>query len=67
MEVKDIFNLRKLIEKWMKWELRIKKAEMFLEPLYNRGSQSVDNDPEWTIKYHVHLHNLHIRYLDYDS
>lgn len=46
MEVKDIFNLSKLIEKWMKWESWIKEAEMFVGPLYNCGSQSVGNDPD---------------------
>lgn len=47
MEVKGIFNLRKLVEKWMKWELWIKEAEMFLGPLYNRVYQSVGHDPLW--------------------
>lgn len=46
MEVKDIFNLRKLIEKWMKWESWIEEAVMFLGPLYNHGFQSVGNDPD---------------------
>lgn len=55
MEVKDIFNLGKLIKKWMKWESWIKEAEMFLGPLYNRGSQSVGNDPDQAIKKHFHL------------